>query len=155
MADGYAILRKNYDERGNVIEQAYFGADGKPVSNIEGYAKMSYEYDDSGKASHIRFFDADDRELHVELVITEIFPNTTASRIGLSSGDRIISYNGRNVNRADQFGALVKDTAGSAIRSLTIRRGSEILTFEVPAGLLGVRLDIAPVKAEFNAESQR
>jgi len=47
---------------------------------------------------------------------------------------------------SEQFVALVGDETGPAFRTLEVRRGSKVQTFNVPAGRLGVQFDV--IKAD-------
>ena len=49
------------------------------------------------------------------------------------------------VNAVEQVVKLVTDLTGSASRSLMIRCGSQVLTFKVAPGRLGINLGIVPV----------
>ena len=51
---GYAIIRYKYDDRGNKLEEAYFGEDGKPRQPY-GYAIERMQYD--GQGSEIKLAD--------------------------------------------------------------------------------------------------
>jgi hypothetical protein len=46
---GYARKTSRYDPRGNRIEDAFFGIDGKPVRSEEGIARIETSYDESGR----------------------------------------------------------------------------------------------------------
>ena len=43
---GLASLTTEYDERGNIIKQCYFGIDEKPILLEKGYSEIQYKYDD-------------------------------------------------------------------------------------------------------------
>ena len=54
---GYAAYDREYDDRGHVILQRYYGLDGEPIQIKKGYAMVESEYDDGGKLVRRRFYD--------------------------------------------------------------------------------------------------
>ena len=55
---GYAINRREYDARGNVITESYFGVDGQPIIATEANcASVRWEYDDIGNKVYWGYFD--------------------------------------------------------------------------------------------------
>ena len=56
---GEAGFRKKYDERGNVIETAYFDTDGKPKLTNEKIAKSTSQFDTRGQEVERAFFDVE------------------------------------------------------------------------------------------------
>lgn len=58
---GYSRRRIMLDERGNVIEVAYFDDDGNPAHDSDGHARWTNAYDDDGRVIARAFFDKDDR----------------------------------------------------------------------------------------------
>ena len=56
LGDTIAIQRWRYDERGNQIQEAYFGADRKPT-RINGYAVVRSKYDERGHKIELAYFD--------------------------------------------------------------------------------------------------
>jgi C-terminal processing protease CtpA/Prc len=84
----------------------------------------------------------------MQVVIRSVLKGTTAERIGLAPGDRILTYDGKRVSSVTQFPDMVADASGATQRRLVIRRGSEELTFEVAAGRLGVNIEMARVDSE-------
>ena len=140
--NGYASFARQFDARGNEIETAFFGLDGKPVQAGAGYAKVLYSYDTVGRETDARYFDAQGRQLAVDVVIAGVIPNTTAARLGFAPGDRIIDYDGRKPTSVKQFVDAVADASGHQLRRLVLRRGADDLKFEVAPGKLGVNLKI-------------
>ena len=49
----------NYDVRGNLASQSYFGQNGKPVLSQDGYASFRQEYNADGLLTQIEYFDSD------------------------------------------------------------------------------------------------
>ena len=44
-ATGFSRIVRQYDDRGNETENAYFGVDGQPVATNDGYSRIVFEYD--------------------------------------------------------------------------------------------------------------
>lgn len=61
---GYAVVRAKYDDRGNVVEAAFYGADDRLLPQPEGYARVTGTYGDEGRLVNEAFFDAEDRPAH-------------------------------------------------------------------------------------------
>ena len=135
---GFASIARQFDRRGNEIETAFFGLDGKPVQAGTGYAKVLYSYDTVGRETDARYFDAQGHQLAVDVVIAGVIPNTTAALLGFAPGDRIIDYDGRRPTSVKQFADAVVDASGHQLRRLVLRRGPDDLKFEVTPGRLGV-----------------
>jgi YD repeat-containing protein len=60
---GYAEVRRDYDEWGQVSEEHYLDAAGAPTNSIAGYARVRFRYDDRGNKIEERYFDAADHPL--------------------------------------------------------------------------------------------
>jgi hypothetical protein len=56
LAQGYLIQRRNYDERDNCIEIAYYDYNNKPAENIDDYAKVTYLFDDRNQEIERRYY---------------------------------------------------------------------------------------------------
>ena len=78
----------------------------------------------------------------MELMVLKVQPNSTAERIGLKAGDRILSYDGKTPTSTNQFTDLVTDATGASSRTVVVRRDSQSLTFTVPPGRLGINIDM-------------
>jgi hypothetical protein len=78
----------------------------------------------------------------MDLGILQVFPGTVAERIGLAPDDRILSYDGHKPTSVKQFVDAVADASGRRVRRLVIGRGTDVLQFDLPAGRVGVRVDI-------------
>ncbi|MBS1935664.1 MAG: hypothetical protein JST96_16810, partial [Bacteroidetes bacterium] len=57
VADSVAIIRYKRDEKGNVLERAYYDEKGLPVTNQAGIARIVYSYDDRGLMTSKSYFD--------------------------------------------------------------------------------------------------
>jgi YD repeat-containing protein len=57
--DGGAVMKARYDDRGNMVEQTFFGTNGKPTLTRNGFHKIVLRYDDHGWVLERRYFAAD------------------------------------------------------------------------------------------------
>jgi hypothetical protein len=139
---GYAKITWAYNTRGNLVEESYFGVDGKPAHN-DGCVTIRYFYDDQGQQTKVSYLDAEAHELQMELVIRGLIPGGAAARAGFAVGDHILTYNGAKVGSVKQL----SDLTGGIIsfRTVTLRRGSQIITLQVIAGSLDIYLGLARV----------
>src|SRR5262245_58394545 len=142
---GIARVRRAFDLRGNTTEMEVFGVDG-PVNFFMGCCpRVVYAFDDADREIKATYFDARNREVSTEIVVLSVVPGSTAQRIGLAPGDRILSYDGKKPTSVQQVGKAVTDLTGSPSRIVMIRRGSQLLIFKVAPGRLGINLGVAPV----------
>lgn len=65
--DGYAIVRRAYDENGNLTGTAYFDALDQPafVRHL-GYSSVAMTYDDSNNKTGETYYDESGNEVHIE-----------------------------------------------------------------------------------------
>jgi CTP:molybdopterin cytidylyltransferase MocA len=140
----FARMTRHYDERGNVVEMAAFDAEDHPVLIDDIGAKVLYSYEDSGRRISVVYLDEHGQVVPVEVEVTGILPDSTAMRIGLKPGDRLLSYDGELIHGMDQFIAVVGE-ARPGLKTLIYRRGDTTASVQVPPGRLGV--DIANVRA--------
>jgi YD repeat-containing protein len=143
---GVARWVARFDPRGNIVESVYFDADGQvfPVDGIG--AKALYAYDDKDRRISVVYLDELDQPVPVEVEVDGIVRGSTAARIGLKIGDRVLSYGGEPLHSADQLIALVGN-GGSDNRELTYRRNRTTLTVQVPPGRLGAGVFNVPAGA--------
>jgi YD repeat-containing protein len=147
---GYAKMTWSYDARGDLIEEAYFGADGRPWHD-DGCVVIRYEYDALGRQTKVVYLDAQNRELQMELVIRRLVPGGLGATAGLAVGDRLLTYDGERVTSLEQLADLTK--GAFSFRPVTVRRGSGLVTVEVTPGTLGLFLGLARVEPEVSAEA--
>ncbi len=62
--------------------------------------------------------------------IGEVVAGKPAAAAGVTSGDRVVSVNGKTVNRWDEFSAMIADSNGAPL-DIRIKRGEEILSFRI------------------------
>jgi C-terminal processing protease CtpA/Prc len=152
--EGYMRIAVRYDEHGNILEKVFFGLDGKPIIDIgaepiDGIgAKARYSYADGNQPVSVVYLDEHDRVIPVEVEVNEIVADSTAARVGLLPGDRLLSYAGEKLRSAEQL-IFLTGKAGAGPRKLTYRRGKNSFTVEVPPGRLGVV--VSNVRAAFSA----
>lgn len=70
----------------------------------------------------------------IGLLITDVLPGSPADDAGLREDDVIIKYDGRQVERADEFSDMVRNTAPDTKVQLTIMRDGEEKNLEVEIG---------------------
>lgn len=56
---GCAIQKSEYDKRSQLLWQAYYDKDEKPVKNKDGYHKVTYQYNQRGNTTEEAYFDTD------------------------------------------------------------------------------------------------
>ena len=56
---GYAEFIHSYDQKGNLIEERFLDADGKPVNTLWGYAYVRHLYDEMGNKKEDVFYDTE------------------------------------------------------------------------------------------------
>jgi MTH538 TIR-like domain (DUF1863) len=143
---GVARERLARDAAGNLSERATFDVDGKPTPFALGVARITFAYDDWNQETEARYFDKAGQELPIEVFIARVLPGAVAAQNNLSAGDRIISYGGRKMTSSKQMITATTDPRLGVRRRLDVIRGTQNLTFDVPAGQLGIMVDHIPVK---------
>jgi hypothetical protein len=151
---GYARVTYLYDPRGEQIERAFIGPDGKAMGNPLGFSRVTTSYDDWGEVFEERYLDPVGREIPVGVTVTQVLPDSFAQRMQFAVGDRLLTYAGRKITSVTQFVALVQDPWLSETRILTVSRGSQVLTFQAPAGRIGIALKLALADAPVAANPQ-
>jgi hypothetical protein len=63
--EGYARLSKQFDARGQVIEENYFGIHGERIKNRHGWARALHGYDDRGNEVQTRYFGTKDQPVPI------------------------------------------------------------------------------------------
>lgn len=143
--DGYARIVRAYDLRGRVVEKSFADAEGRPILIDDIGVKAIYTYDDDNNVIDVAYLDAQGHEIPTEVKVTKIAPDTTAARIGLAPGDRLLSYDGVKLRSTEQLIAMI--SAGQAgDHVLVVRRGSEVASIRIPAGRIGVTLETVRAK---------
>lgn len=71
--DGYSIIRREYDQRGNIIRVSYYDANRAPVISKEGYATHISEYDAMGRVIHQKYYDEKGRPTNPNIMVPEGF----------------------------------------------------------------------------------
>jgi hypothetical protein len=138
---GYAKIIWSYDHRSALLAESYFGADGKPAHD-DGVVTIKYSHDDEGRQTKVTYLDAQGHELQMELVARRVTPGLLGARAGLEPGDHILAYNGQPVNSIKQLNDLTA-SGNATFRTLTVRRGSEVITLQVPfKGALGINIGL-------------
>lgn len=55
--DGVAIIKNEYDDRGNLTQKSYFDENMSPMNNNSGYQKIVYKYSPSNMLTGVEYFD--------------------------------------------------------------------------------------------------
>jgi S1-C subfamily serine protease len=100
-------------------------------------AMVRYTYDDYDRQISRVYFDDGGQAIPIEVEVTKILPESTAARIGLKAGDRLLSYDGELSSSTEQLIARI-GKAYPGTKELTYRRGETTFSVQVPAGRLGV-----------------
>jgi hypothetical protein len=129
---------KNYDARGNEIEETYLDETGRPAVNQYGIARWTAKYSESNDAADQTYFDQAGKPTAVEVYLVEILPDGQAKKAGLAAGDVLISYDGKAVRNEAELITWIK-RPGNGPRELLVLRGQLRLTFGMQPGRLGVR----------------
>jgi hypothetical protein len=140
--DGVARWTMAYDERGNKVEEAYFGTDGK----------ARYSYAEGDQPISVIYLDERGKIIAVEVKVKETAAGSTAERIGLAPGDRLLSYASERLRSFQQL-VFLTGKGGAGARKFVYRCGAETFTAEVPPGRLGVV--VANVRAAAPPPGQR
>jgi hypothetical protein len=129
---------KNYDLRGDEIEELYLDETGKPTANPNGITRWTEKYSEGGNPVDMTYFDQDGKPTAVEIYLGEVLPGGQANEAGLNAGDVLVSYDGKAVRNDAEFTAWVR-TPGDTRRQLIVSRRGLPLTFEMKPGIIGVR----------------
>jgi hypothetical protein len=138
---GVHRITKVYDELRRVVQEAYFGPDGKPTY------LFTARYDEGGNRIEERYLDVDGSPLVSLIEVLEVFPDREAMRVGLQPGDFVWSYGDwvfRTGDEIPDFGkaseAFVAATRnpGTGLRRLVVIRGPSLMEFRVNPGRLGI-----------------
>ena len=115
-------------------------AEGSPVLIDNIGAEAHYEYDDFDNTIDVAYLDAQGQVIPTEVLVTEITPGTSAERVGIAPRDRLLSYDGVRLASTERLIAVV-NASGPDTHVLVVRRGTAIISIEVPSGRLGVILE--------------
>lgn len=70
-SDKYAIMRNEFDSKGNRVKSYCFGTDEKPVVCSEGWSSSMYEYDTMGNITRQLFFGIDGKPTDPKIMVPE------------------------------------------------------------------------------------
>src|SRR5215469_4319654 len=74
------------------------------------------------------------------VIVEEIAIDSAAAKAGLKLGDRIVSYDSRQLSSPAAFEAAQANTFGKQEAAMEVRRGQETLRMHVPLGTLGIQV---------------
>jgi hypothetical protein len=138
--DGYHKCTIKYDDRGNLIEKAYFNAAGKPTLCRQGMHKKVFRCDERGNQIDVAYFDEAGGPVQTRAVIKRVLPGSQAARVGLQAGDVVLQYDGEAIRNGFHAGTVVPRRAGEKGRKipLHIRRAGQGMTLSLLPGRIGV-----------------
>lgn len=140
-ADGHAKWVADYDERGNQIEVKHLDGTGKLMRIKPGYARIVYDYDPRGVRMDSTYFDEAGKAVAIEVVVRSVNEGSHGMKLGLRTGDVLMSYAGKPVRTTNAFiYGRASEAIGGARVELVVRRNGESMTFSVMPGMLGVEL---------------
>ena len=76
------------------------------------------------------------------VVVNEVVPDSSASRLGIRSGDVVLRYDGERVFEMDELAFLVREPSESKSADVEILRDGQPVKLSAPRGVLGI--SIAP-----------
>ena len=137
--DGFASKRQILDDKGNVVEEAYFDGAGRPTLDSGGISVVRRTYDKNRKLIGAAFFDTNGEPVHTFVEIQEVAPGGQGERSGLRPGDIVLNYNRTEVTNTSQLEAMLSAPVNS-LREIRILRAGAEQRFKVRPGLLGVSM---------------
>ncbi len=138
--DGYHLSESSYNAAGLLAEIRYFGIDDQPVEAAQGFSRTTFTYDERGLTTQRSFFDLAGHQLISRVAIVAVDADGAAARAGLMTGDVILRFAGTTIETAEQMSALT-GVANAGVRALIVERGAQEMSFDMPAGRLGISLD--------------
>lgn len=93
---------REYDERGNIIEERTYGVDGKPRLDVDGHARLEVQYDDHNNPIVQKYYGIDDQP-------TEIFKGMARTEMKYDAMSRQVEQ-----THFDLKGQLAEDDEGVA-----------------------------------------
>jgi hypothetical protein len=130
---------KQYDLRGNEIEETYLDEAGSPRADQNGFTRWTAKYSEEGNRTDVTYFDRDEKPTSVEIYLKEIMPGGQAKEAGLMEGDVLVSYDGRAIKNNTELISWLQ-APGDSLRELVVLRGQLRLTFKMKPGNMGVLL---------------
>jgi S1-C subfamily serine protease len=102
---------------------------------------------DSTEAVERTSLDESGREMKKAFVVTAVAAGRVGEKVGLKAGDVIVSYDGKPLTSVASFLESRKaEGAAGPPREMVVRRGDALLSLQIPADPLGVRLDERPAR---------
>jgi hypothetical protein len=168
---GYARETRRYDDRGFLLEWAYFNADGVPIKSSLGFARSVLVIDEVGDIKSEQFFDANGdplAEVRIAFVsdnhnfsqdangvrraplVTKVLPNSSAASAGVRENDVLMEFGTRsitcdlNTGKVNGLPLEIKDNSANLRVLRHTGDGVQERVLEVPPGNLGLQVEIAP-----------
>jgi hypothetical protein len=136
---GQKLLSKRqiWDEKGNLLEEAYFDGAGRATLDIGGISVVWRTYAENGKLIEALFYDANGEPIQTLVEIQEVESGSQGERAGLRSGDVVLSYDSTEVTNTSQLRAMTS-APGNSLREIVILRAGVEYRLEVRPGHLGL-----------------
>lgn len=140
---GYSSKVQTWDESGRIIrEERRDTEDQLCCAKSDGIAFWTSTFESSGAMTR-QYFNERSLEIPVVAIVDRLEPEAQGFKIGIKPGDVIVSYDGKPI---DGQSTLIKETTiggmadptDNRLRPLVVQRGSELLTFEVRPGRIGL-----------------
>lgn len=131
------ILEK--DKSGRVLSKQLLDPEGRAVL-VDGIGDSAkYRYANGDQPIGILYFDERGGIIPIEVEVQEVVGGSTAAKIGLLPGDRLLAYGAVTLCSIHQLVHLTSASDGKP-KKLTYRRGKSVFTSLVPAGRIGVNV---------------
>jgi len=154
--EGYAEVRRHWDDGGNLLNEAFFGPDGESVAGPNGYHRAEL-----GPGGEFLYFDAGGRQIdlsvgsEIEAVIAIkklLDSKTPAAKAGIQAGDILWRYGDWYLPAAlasERAASTASDTMFQAVADGFLAARSRLAGGEVPATVVRhgrlVALSIPPL----------
>lgn len=154
---GATLIVRVKDEDGNDVNWARISIRGESThsgNTQQGVATVSFidpgsytvSVSSQGKVSESRGMELQNGDQEVTLVlhkpncarITRIYKNSQASKAGLEVGDLVFEYNYEKVTAWSRVGPLVRKTQKDDDVTITVQRGTQLMTFQLKGGTIGI-----------------
>lgn len=153
--DQYGIweIRRKFNSNGQLIRNTYHDKNGLICVNDKQIAGSEFEYNEDGKRETFEL-DKNLNRIPLCVLVTEVMPDSEASRVGIKAGDVIVKYNKITVSSVDEFIELTdvsnmweslssgnnSDSNNTEEKTIIINRKGKTKEFKVKPGKIGVRI---------------
>ena len=127
---------RKYGNDYQIVEEAYFGPDGKPALSKSGYARWTARYEGS-RQIELRYFDVAGQPVKTRVRAQYVEATGIAGKAGLKAGDLLVSYAGKPIATVLELEAhRDAEPRDGPAKPLVIERDGKPLSLQVgPGGL--------------------